>query len=100
VGLVGLAVGADALPEGYTMRSGSSSRVSLGLSGAGLKRRWAEPRIGDVIVFRPGPGQFHFGIRVRDGIVHADARRGCVVLTPGLPDWLIEGAWHVSRGSA
>jgi murein DD-endopeptidase / murein LD-carboxypeptidase len=97
IGLVGLAAGIEALPEGYTMRSGTPLRVLEGLSDAGFRRRWADTsKIGDIIVFRPGPGQFHFAIRTPDGFVHADARRGKVVETPGLPEWPIEGIWHIS----
>ena len=98
IGLVGLAAGIELLPEGYTMRSGTPPRITDGLRAAGFRQRRGRPKLGDVIVFRPGPGQFHFGIRTEAGFVHADARRGRVVATPGTPDWPVEGIWHVSRG--
>ena len=42
---------------------------------------------GDLLLMRVGDEQMHLGIMTDRGFVHADARRGKVVETPGLPIW-------------
>lgn len=51
-------------------------------------------RNGDVIVLQVAPGQLHLAIVTADGFVHADARRGKVVETPGTPSWPIIAAFR------
>ena len=50
-----------------------------------IPQRSAEP--GDVLVMRPASDQLHLGIVSLSGFIHADARLGRVVETPGRPGW-------------
>jgi hypothetical protein len=54
-----------------------------------------EARAGDVLLVRAGFGQDHFLILVEDGFVHADARLGRVVETPGALAWPVLCAWRI-----
>ena len=47
-----------------------------------------------------GPMQFHLSIAVGDGLVHADAGIGRVVLRPGAPPWPVLARWRVTGGEA
>jgi Cell wall-associated hydrolases (invasion-associated proteins) len=49
---------------------------------------------GDVLLVESGPMQLHLMIGTRDGIVHAHAGLGRVVLTPGPSPWPLLGAWR------
>ena len=44
-------------------------------------------RAGDLLLMRVADDQLHLGIVTNVGFVHADARLGKVVETPGLPSW-------------
>lgn len=46
-----------------------------------------QARAGDVLIMVPAVDQLHLGIRTSSGFVHADARLGKVVETPGWPGW-------------
>lgn len=49
--------------------------------------RWR--RAGDLVLLEVAPEQFHLAILTDAGFVHADARLGKVVETPGIPRWRI-----------
>ena len=42
---------------------------------------------GDVVAMKVAGDQLHLGILTQNGLVHADARIGRVVETPGAPPW-------------
>ena len=51
-------------------------------------------REGDVLLFGISQDQLHLAIESGAGFVHADARIGRVVETPGAPPWPILGAYR------
>ena len=92
VGLAALACGV-APPSGYPLRGGDPAAVTARLD-ALLARAAGEPRPGDVLLMRTGPGQLHLAIRTDTGLVHADAGLRRVVERPGPPPWPILGVWR------
>ncbi len=52
-----------------------------------IPARWRRP--GDVMVLAVAEDQLHLGIASAAGFIHADARIGKVVETPGPPPWPI-----------
>ncbi len=93
VGLAAIALGVDAAPRGYALRSGDGARAAAMLRAAGLGACEA-PSPGDVLMMRSGPGQLHLAVWTGDGIVHADARLGRVVERPGVPPWPVMSCWR------
>lgn len=85
---------AGVVPSGYALRGGEAARVAAGFDAA-LAR--GDGAAGDVLLFRMGPAQLHGAVQVRGGIVHADAGLRRVVLRPGVPDWVLVGAWRHER---
>jgi hypothetical protein len=55
-------------------------------------------RPGDVMLLEVAREQFHLAVRTNLGFVHAHARIGRVVETPGLPDWPLLGIYR-KRGT-
>ncbi len=93
VGVVALALGADAVPSGYRLRRAVPDEIVATLEAAGLKRVEGAMRDGDVIVIAAGPAQFHLAVKSGVGFIHACALLRRVVETPSLPDRMI-GAWR------
>lgn len=87
----GLAAGQPAMLLGYALRGGEAEVVAARFD-AVLAR--GDGSVGDVLLFRVGPGQLHGAVRVAGGIVHADAALRRVVMRPGVPDWVPIGAWR------
>lgn len=85
VGLAAVAYGM-APPRGYAMRSADAAAVARAVDAAGLIAV-ADRRIGDLVLFRAGPGQLHLAIASEDGVIHADASLRRVVERPGAPPW-------------
>lgn len=100
IGLAALALRAEglegAVPSGYALRSGDAGRVGAAIEALGLVPA-AEPRPGDLLLFRAGAGQLHFAIQAETGIIHADAVLRRVVERPGLP-WPVIGRWRLATG--
>lgn len=92
VGLAGLAYGV-APPRGYSLRSGNMEAVAAAVGAAGLTRV-GDPRPGDLVLYRAGPGQLHLGIASEDGVIHADASLRRVVERPGMPPWPELARWR------
>ena len=87
VGLVLAAFGiqADAVRRNYRLRGDYLAEIELQL--ARSFRPVGKSRPGDLMLLRVAPDQLHFAISTELGFVHADARAGCVVETPGTPCW-------------
>ena len=83
-------------PTGYALRGGDAATVIAMLDR--VLARAAGEQGGDVLLMRTGPGHLHLGIRVADGLVHADAGLRRVVLRPGAVSWPVLGAWRVGEG--
>lgn len=100
VGLVAVALragGAAAIvPDGYALRSGDADAVAAMIVAAGLVPA-TEPKAGDVLLCRAGPGQLHLAIDGGSGsIIHADAQLRRVVERPGPPPWPVIGRWRLA----
>jgi cell wall-associated NlpC family hydrolase len=98
VGLVALAANlpAKSVPTGYRLRS----TVAEKLLSATFEDRVKpispmEAAQGDVLLVGSGAGQNHFLILTDRGFVHADARVGRVVETPGTIPWPMIAAWRI-----
>ena len=100
LGLVALAADlpVEALPSGYRMRSRVSDEmlaIDLGLGVRSIAPSAA--RAGDMLLVETAMGLHHFIVLVEDGYVHADARLGRVVLTPGAVPWPVAAGWRVGE---
>jgi cell wall-associated NlpC family hydrolase len=98
LGLVAKAAGIpeEEVPRGYRLRSQVPEEAIR--STFGNRVRPIEPQqagVGDVALARAGAGQHHLLILTGDGFIHADARHGRVVETPGSPEWPLIAAWQV-----
>lgn len=94
VGLAGVALGV-AVPRDYALRGGEVAAVTARIAAAGLARV-DEAGPGDLVLVGEGAGQLHLAVMTEAGFVHADARLGRVVETPGRPAGVI-GAWRVRK---
>ena len=102
VGLVALALKAGgcgvAVPTGYALRGGDPVRVAAWLDRVLVRVDAASP--GDVLMLRTGPGQLHFAVRTRRGLVHADATLRRVVERPGPVEAPVLGCWRIGEGNS
>jgi hypothetical protein len=96
---VGLILCVFGLPEyegrrDYRLR-GNHRRELMGALGNRFRRvALTQHRAGDVMLLQLAADQFHLGIVTASGFVHADARLGKVVETPGAPAWTIIAAFR------
>lgn len=90
IGLAALvyAVPSEALRDDYRL-SGAGQGDELRARMAAYFRRVSKrtARAGDLVLMQPAATQWHLGVLTGDGLVHADARRRCVVETPGPGEW-------------
>jgi murein DD-endopeptidase / murein LD-carboxypeptidase len=89
---VGLVLRAFGLPDDMVRRDyrirGDHRREMLAALAMPFRRiARTRRRCGDVLVLNVAKDQFHLAILTDAGFVHADARRGKVVETPGRPPW-------------
>jgi hypothetical protein len=98
LGLVALAgnLPLDLIPTGYRLRSEArEGDLAMRLGGRVERIPAAAAGEGDVLLVRAGMGQYHFLILLRESFVHADARVGKVVETPGTVPWPRLAAWRI-----
>lgn len=98
LGLVVLAGGlpVELVPADYSLRSRvASDAMALDLDGRAQPLAPAEAQPGDVLLVEAMMGLHHFLVLVAEGYVHADARLGRVVLTPGAVPWPVAAAWRI-----
>lgn len=91
---VGLVLCAFALSEetvrrDYRMRGDHKRELLATLAGPFRRITPSQKRAGDVLLLKVAAEQLHLAILTAGGFVHADARRGRVVETPGIPPWPI-----------
>ncbi len=88
----------ELVPAGYRMRSRvAEEMLALDLDDRVRAVAPAQARVGDVLMVETPMGLNHFVVLVADGYVHADARLGRVVLTPGAVPWPVAAAWRVAE---
>lgn len=97
VGLVLAAFGipADGVPSNYRLRGDHREAIKRNLERFFRRVRKAERRPGDVLLIALSADQMHLGISTAAGFIHADARIGRVVETPGEPLWPVIGAYRL-----
>lgn len=96
---IGLILCVFGLPENlvrcdYRMRGDHRGEMLAELAKHFRRIAQAQRRIGDVLLLQVARDQLHLAIVTAEGFVHADARRGKVVETPGLPPWPIVAAFR------
>ena len=96
---VGLALAACGLPaeyarSDYRLRGDHGPEMKHVLLRAFRKVSRKQRRNGDLVLMRVAGDQFHLGVLTGDGFVHADARLGCIVETPGDPAWPVIGIYR------
>lgn len=100
VGVAALALAAGgvrvAVPSGYALRHGCAEGVAGVLDP--VLARGSGGAVGDLLLLRPGAGQLHLGVKVAEGLVHADAGLGRVVMRPGVLPWPLVAAWTWGEG--
>ena len=99
----GLAIVAFALPpdgfrRDYRLRGNHERELATVLKPNFRRVPSAQRRRGDLMVLEVASDQLHLAVRTDAGFVHADAKLGKVVETPGEPRWPII-AVHRRRAS-
>jgi len=84
----------SAIRRNYRLRGNHRSEIVAHLSNHFRRVRSSELRSGDVFLLSVASDQFHLAVRTDSGFVHADAKVGRVVETPGHPKWPIAGAYR------
>jgi lipoprotein Spr len=77
----------------YSLRGTSVRKAEEALSGCGLVQVQAVAE-GAILLAESGPMQLHLMVQTGDGIVHAHAGLGRVVLTPPPSLWPLAGVWR------
>jgi hypothetical protein len=78
---------ADEVRRDYRLRGDHRSEMLAAFAKHFRRVSTERRRIGDVLVLQVAPEQMHLAVLTASGFVHADARRGKVVETPGMPPW-------------
>lgn len=81
----------------YTLRNLAVPRLASLLPRAGFCQAQGDIEIGDLVVVRPAPGQFHLAIAATShSFVHAHAALGRVVECPAPLPWPVCGHWRLT----
>ncbi|MFL6730151.1 MAG: peptidoglycan endopeptidase [Sphingomicrobium sp.] len=84
----------------YRLRGNHRKEIECALSAHFRRVAPAGRRSGDMMLMEVANDQLHFGICTAAGFVHADARLGRVVETPGEPQWRVLGVYRKLLRSA
>jgi cell wall-associated NlpC family hydrolase len=85
-------VNCEAVRRNYRLRGDHRAEIEAGL--ARYFRHVRHRRPGDVLLMQSAADQLHLAICTSAGFVHAHARIGRVVETPGRPDWPVLGTFR------
>ena len=96
LGLALIVYGIDggAVRRDYRLSGNHRRELMAGLSGPFRRVPRTRARPGDLMLIQIASNQCHLAVRTGDGFVHADARRGLVVETPGEPEWRIAATYR------
>ncbi len=100
VGVAALAAGlpADKIPRDYALRGQRLEDIEHRLCDLGCRPVTSHVlALGDVVICRTGPAQFHIVIITPFGFVHADAALRGVVQRPYPIPWTLIGAWRLAE---
>lgn len=89
----------DAARRDYRLRGAHRREIEQGLGRYFRRIQKGQGRAGDVLLMSVASDQLHLGIQTPTGFVHADARIGRVVETPGRPPWPIIGIYRRRRAA-
>lgn len=98
VGLVAETFGVSGIRRNYRLRGDHRAEIEAGLKPSFRRVCRPQCRPGDVMIMQIAGDQLHLGVRTADGFVHADARLGRVVETPGGPPWRLLRVYRRKRG--
>lgn len=87
-------MGNDAVRRNYRLRGDHRAEIERSLAGEFRKVGKTELRAGDLMLLAVTADQFHFAVRTVGGFVHADARIGRMVESPGAPSWPLIGVYR------
>lgn len=99
---IGLILCVFGLPEtqgrrDYRLRGNHRRELMAALGKPFRRMARTQRRTGDVLLMQVAPDQLHLGIVTANGFVHADARLGIVVETPGPPAWPIVAVFRARK---
>lgn len=95
----GLALAAFGLPaefvrNDYRLRGDHRTEIEAGLRSHFRRVGRRQVRAGDLLLLSVSKDQAHLAVLTEAGFVHADARLGRVVETPGAPSWPVIAAYR------
>lgn len=88
---------ADSVRRDYRLRGNHLPEITQALKAQFRSIPKAQLRAGDVMLLEVAKEQLHLAVRTDQGFVHAHARIGRVVETPGLPEWTLLGVYRKRR---
>jgi hypothetical protein len=100
VGTAAFACGipSERVPRDYALRGQTLPEIERRLRGLGCRPVAGKAlRLGDVVVCRAGPAQYHLVVITPVGFVHADAGLRRVVQRPYPIPWTPAGAWRLAE---
>lgn len=83
-----------AIRRNYRLRGDYRAEIETSLSEHFRRVRPSKQRPGDVLLLSVASDQLHLAVRTDSGFVHADAKVGRAVETPGVPKWRIAGVYR------
>jgi len=95
--LVTYGIALDAVRRNYRLSGDHRAEIERELAPFFLCKRANGPCRDDLMLLAVSAEQLHFGIRTDLGFVHADARLGRVVETPGTPRWPLLATYRRRR---
>jgi murein DD-endopeptidase / murein LD-carboxypeptidase len=81
----------------YRLRGDHRAELERGLLGFCRKVSTRRVRGGDVLLLQVLQDQLHLAIHAGESFIHADAKAGRVVETPGSPPWKVLTAFRLRR---
>jgi len=87
-------IAAETIRRNYRLRGDHRAEIERVLAKSFRRVGRGQQCPGDLMLLKVGADQLHFGVRTDRGFVHADARLGHVVETPGDPDWPVIAAYR------
>jgi lipoprotein Spr len=88
-----------AIRRNYRLRGDHRAEMEARLKFHFQRVRSCNRHPGDVLLLVVASNQFHLAVQTDRGFVHADAKQGRVIETPGDPKWPIAGTFR-KRGRA
>lgn len=92
------AIPSERVPRDYALRGQAPEEIERRLGELGCRRvEGPVLELGDIVLCRPGPGQYHMVVITPLGFVHADAALRRVVRRPYPIPWTLISAWRFAQ---